>query len=91
MNEIEKLISLFDVSIAFPANCVIEAKEQKEIILEALKKQNPIKPIEKGCSFYCPCCDMGVVREEYSWSSEETTIFHEDFCEWCGQAIDWTK
>lgn len=91
MSEIEKLISLFDDSLAFPANCVIEAKEQKEIILEALKKRNPTKPIEKGCSFYCPCCDMSVSHGIFNYSTEEMKYFTDDFCNECGQAIDWTK
>lgn len=73
----------------------IEGEKHKEVlnlVLEALDKQIEKKPIRKNHNIYnCPCCDMGVIREEYSWSSEETTIFHEDFCEWCGQAIDWSK
>ena len=61
-----------------------EEEEWFSMIIDALEKQIPKKPIEKFAfsddieAGLCPLCNEGVNEEM-------------NFCSYCGQAIDWEK
>ena len=70
-------------------NFTPEAKEAYDMVIEALEKHIPIRPImrieekgfNKGCIYpHCPICDtMPVPHPNVS------------YCDKCGQAIDWSE
>lgn len=65
------------------------SKDCYELIIEALKKQIPKKPINDGCYYLCPCCrgDLGV--------SDDDIFIYElpmpKYCSNCGCVLDWTE
>jgi len=46
--------------------------------IQALKKQIPKKPKQKMDGTLCPCCN-------------EIVYYSNDYCDSCGQALDWNK
>ena len=57
-----------------------------EIIIEALEKQIPKKPIGRHTSYKCPICDR---RVRSGKGSSSFGVDH--FCQRCGQALDWSE
>lgn len=54
------------------------------VVIEAIDKQIPRKPIEKSpWVYHCPNCDSKKV--------EETFIERFRYCPDCGQALDWSE
>jgi hypothetical protein len=55
---------------------VTDLIESFEIAVEAMKKQDPMKPLSSFGEYTCPMCEMTVAEgDEYCWN--------------CGQKIDW--
>lgn len=52
-------------------------EEVLNVVVEALEKQTPQKPIEKFPFEVCPVCDKVVLE-------------HMKFCHECGQKLDWS-
>lgn len=54
-----------------------------EIVIDALEKKIPKKPIcgDYSDQYWCPSCD----------STDEMDIHGTDFCPYCGQALDWDE
>lgn len=57
-------------------------KEVYEVAVKALEKQLPKKPQFYATNFYCPCCKNLVGNSDFGWKH--------NYCERCGQAIDWS-
>lgn len=61
------------------------ADEVKDVAIAALEKQIPKKPVlvkyEDGFEYYyvCPIC------------RRHLGIFRDDYCDRCGQALDWSE
>lgn len=54
------------------------------VVISALDKQIPKKPVEKSpWTYHCPNCD--------SQNIEEVFIEKFNFCRDCGQALDWEE
>lgn len=59
--------------------------------IEALEKQMPKRPVEKGVIgklkipdiAYCPICDNPVIKDE-------SDNYEQAYCCYCGQALDWS-
>ncbi len=60
-----------------------ETIESVEFALEAMNKQDPMKPVLKGKNLYCPNCDQ--------WLLWDDAIPNEgdNYCGICGQKLDW--
>lgn len=61
-------------------------KHDIEILMEALEKQIPKKPISVNGLYYCPHHHQFLNMKVDYW----TICQNQPFCEWCGQAIDWS-
>lgn len=65
------------------------SKDCYKLIIEALEKQIPKKPINEECYYLCPCCrgDLGV--------SDDDIFIYElsmpKYCSNCGCALDWSE
>lgn len=57
-----------------------------EIIIEALEKQIPKKPIGRHTNYKCPICDR---RVRSGKGSSSFGVDH--FCQRCGQTLDWNE
>lgn len=72
---------------------LVEQIEFQKIVIEALKKQIPKRPnIEHQpiCDLYkCPICNKLLIV--YYPGMELFTGEETEFCDHCGQAIDWRK
>lgn len=65
------------------------SKDCYKLIIEALEKQIPKKPIDAGYYYMCPCCryDLGVSDDDifiYELSTPK-------YCSNCGCALDWPE
>ena len=58
--------------------------------ISALEKQIPKEPAVMIDTWICPSCNNGI---EYQFLLGDNVLFHgfHDFCQSCGQAIDWTE
>ena len=66
--------------------CRCENKECVEaVVIEALEKQIPKKPLHMHKNYYCPIC------KEDGWMLWDDAIPNDmdKYCGKCGQAIDW--
>ena len=71
------------VFMNFPDIASEETIESFEIAVEAMEKQDPMKPMRKGKNRYCPNCDQ--------WLLWDDAIPNEgdNYCGICGQKLDW--
>lgn len=65
------------------------SKDCYKLIIEALEKQIPKKPINEECYYLCPCCrgDLGV-------SDDDIFIYELSMPKYfsnCGCALDWSE
>lgn len=63
--------------------------EEMKIVIKALDKQIPKKPINVEKHYYnCPCCkqDLGVSDDDIFVYENPTPMY----CHKCGQALDWS-
>ena len=64
--------------------------ESLDIAIKALEKQIPKKPVDKSKNpvdwhiMSCPCCNNTF------WNSGQFVRYQPKFCNYCGQAIDWS-
>ena len=72
-------------SIAKENGIEMEVVLNETAIVNALKKQIPLKPIGRHTSYKCPVCDR---RVRSGKGSSSRGVDH--FCQRCGQAIDWS-
>ena len=81
---IKELNSRIELANRMYVGLVPEYIEDLELAVEALRKQDPMKPIHKEKNFYCPNCDH--------WLLWDDAIPNEwdNYCAICGQKIDWT-
>ena len=66
--------------------CRCENKECVEaVVIKALEKQIPKKPLHMHKNYYCPIC------KEDGWMLRDDAIPNDmdKYCGKCGQAIDW--
>lgn len=56
------------------------------LLIDAIKKQIPMKPLHEHKNYYCPVC------RENGWMLWDDAIPNDmdSFCGKCGQAIDWS-
>ena len=86
-NRIREAIEYFNWKIlddhGYPIN-----KEHAETAVKALYKANKLTPISSGkYGFICPFC-----KEDLGIESEDIFVYDmtpPNFCEKCGQALDW--
>jgi hypothetical protein len=53
-----------------------ETIESVELAIEAMEKQDPMKPLVINCECTCQMCDVTIAeKDEYCWK--------------CGQKLDW--
>ena len=64
-----------------------EEEGQLPIIIKALEKQIPKKPLHMHKNYYCPIC------KEDGWILWDDAIPNDmdNYCGKCGQAIDWSE
>ena len=64
-----------------------EEEGQLSIIIKALEKQIPKKPLHIHKNYYCPIC------KEDGWILWDDAIPNDmdNYCGKCGQAIDWSE
>ena len=64
------------VFMNFPDIASDETIESFEIAVEAMEKQNPMRPLSSDGEYDCPMCELTVAEnDEYCWH--------------CGQKLDW--
>lgn len=67
---------------------IIEDKELYDMVISALKKRVPSKPVRNNVdgdnSFYCSLCGC------FLGGFTDTSVAKMRYCENCGQAIDWS-
>ncbi len=65
------------------SDVVPEYIEALEPVIKALRKQEPVKPLRKEKTLYCPNCDH--------WLLWDDAIPNEwdNYCGVCGQKLDW--
>ena len=64
------------------------SKECYKLIIEALDKQIPKKPINEECYYICPCCrdDLGVSDDIFIYK-----LSMPKYCSNCGCVLDWSE
>ena len=65
------------------------SKECYKLIIEALEKQIPKKPINEECYYICPRC-----RDDLGVSDDDIFIYElsmPKYCSNCGCVLDWTE
>lgn len=68
-----------------------QQREAFQIAINALEKQIPKKPVDKSKNpvdwhvMACPCCNNTF------WNSGQFIRYQPKFCNYCGQAIDWSE
>lgn len=70
--------------------------ECREVIHKALEKQIPKKPkkltykllIDSGWEYECPNCGLAIGKNKYT--DYEYIEEYEEYCQNCGQALDWS-
>lgn len=81
-----KELKLINLKSVHPFLSWEEMKDIRDMAIEALEKQMPMKPIHKHLNYYCPICgDDGLV----TWDDAEPNDF-DSYCCKCGQALDWS-
>ena len=86
-NNIRKAIEYFNARLIDEHGYPID-KEYTETAVKALYKANKLTPISSGkYEFICPCC-----KEDLGIESEDIFVYDmtpPNFCDKCGQALDW--
>ena len=66
-------------------------EESLTIAVEAMKKQDPMKPEKINDNYYCRVCNEFVGSEDCYDGEGKNIRYEKTYCENCGQAIDWNE
>lgn len=68
--------------------CIDALYEASLVACEAMEKQIPKKPVfEPGSDEILQCQGCGA---DLAWTSSLKPKYRDDYCRWCGRAIDWS-
>ena len=85
--KVEEAIRLVEIAFGYSSAIHDDWKpddEAEKIAIEAMRKQEPMKPVKEIFGNYdCPVCNAYV-----EFSGNQSYYKHE-YCSSCGQAIDW--
>ena len=78
---LKKVLSDFEKGVFFIKDCY------KIVVIQAIKKQIPLKPVEKLGETLCPTCEYILYSSDFDdWYNYRYKTLH---CRDCGQALDW--